>query len=124
MKLKQTTLKKFLPRESDSDSSEMSVYTPSPQKGAPKIPEQWTRVVNREQMSYDKIWIWNIEKDLADDRVRKTVRARTTIDEGDILFDPDLWKGKFDELKISANKLSEDGLRSYAMLATEIRRKF
>jgi len=124
MKPRQTTLKKFLPQISDSGSDEESVYTPSPQKGVPKIPEQWTRVVNRDRMSHDKILIWDIEKDLADDKVRKVVRARSTIDVGEVLFDPDSWKGKDGELKIDKHKLDEDQLRKYAIMATKVRQKF
>ncbi len=39
------------------------------------------------------------------------------------MFDPDSWKGRDDELKIDKCKLSEDELRRYAIIATEIRKK-
>ena len=60
MKLKQTTLKNFLNLESESDSSEQSVYIPSPTNGQSKIPDQWSRVMNREQMSHSRAKVFDI----------------------------------------------------------------
>ena len=40
------------------------------------------------------------------------------------MFDLDVYRGRDDELKIEHSKLSEDELREYAILATEVRRKF
>ena len=38
----------------------------------------------------------------------KAVRAGSTRENGVFLFDPDLWKGKSDELKIAECKLPEE----------------
>ena len=108
MKAKQTTLKNFLALSSDSSSEEESVYTPSPKKGANKLPEMWTRVKSREQMTHQRITVFDIEKDLEADRVLKAVRDGSTRTKGEFLFDPDSWKGKDDLLKIDKCKLSED----------------
>lgn len=124
MKTKQSTLKNFLDLESDSDSEEVSVYTPTPQKAATKLPEMWTRVKNREQMPHQRITAFDIEKDLDTDKVLKAVRKGSTRQNGDFLFDPDLWKGKTEELTIDNYKLSEDELRLYGKTATEIRQRF
>ena len=124
MKPKQTTLKAFLQLSSSSESDEESQYTPSPHKAVTKIPEMWTRVKNRDQMSHQRISAFDIEKDLDTDKVLKAVRTGSTRDNGEILFDPDLWKGKDAELTIDKCKLPEDELRAYAILATEIRQKF
>ena len=35
-----------------------------------------------------------------------------------------MWKGKGDQLKIDVHKLNVDELQTYAITATEIRRKF
>ena len=75
-------------------------------------------------MSHQRISAFDIEKDLDTDKVLKAVRTGSTRDNGEILFNPDFWKGKDDELTIDKCKLPEDELRTYAILATEIRQKF
>ena len=100
------------------------MYTPSPQKAATKLPEMWTRVKNRDQMSHQRITVFDIDKDLGADKVLKAVRSGSTRENGEFLFDPDLWKGKGDELTIDQCTLPEEQLRRYAVIATEVRRKF
>lgn len=75
-------------------------------------------------MSHQRITVFDIEKDLDTDKVLKAVRTGSIRDGGEILFDPDLWKGKDDELTIDGSKLPEDELRTYAKIATEVRQKF
>ena len=59
-------------------------------------------------MSHQRITAFDIEKDLETDKVLKAVRTGATRENGEFLFDPDLWKGKSDELTIDKSKLSED----------------
>ena len=40
------------------------------------------------------------------------------------LFDPVEWKGRDSDLKFNKSKLTEDRLRQYAAIATDIRYKF
>ena len=40
------------------------------------------------------------------------------------MFDPDAWKGRDEELKFDQCALSEDELRKYARIATEVRKVF
>ena len=40
------------------------------------------------------------------------------------MFDPDAWKGRDEELKFDQCRLSEDELRKYARIATEVRKVF
>ena len=75
-------------------------------------------------MSHQRITAFDIEKDLEADRVLKAVRAGATRDDGEVLFDPDSWKGKGDELTIDKCKLPEDELRTFAILATVVRQNF
>ena len=75
-------------------------------------------------MTHEAITVFDIEKDLAADKVIKKVRKDASRENGAILFDPDSWKGLDHELKLDRHKLSEDELRKYAILATEIRQKF
>ena len=78
MSIKQTTLNNFFNLESESDSSEESVFIPSPQNGQSKIPDQWSRIMNRDQMSHSKIKVFDIEKDLKTDKALKAVRQNST----------------------------------------------
>ena len=121
MKPKQTTLRGFLDLPSSSQSDEENQYTPSPQKGAIKLPEMWTRVKSRDQMSHSRISVFDIEKDLDANKTLKAVRAQSTREGGEILFDPDSWKGRSEELKMETSKLEEDELREYAVKETQIR---
>ena len=75
-------------------------------------------------MPHQRITAFDIEKDLDTDKVLKAVRKGSTRENGDFLFDPDLWKGKTEELTIDKYKLSEDELRLYGKTATEIRQRF
>ena len=59
-------------------------------------------------MLRQRVTIFDIEKDLEADKVLKAVRAGSTRENGVFLFDPDLWKGKSDELKIGECKLPEE----------------
>ena len=59
-------------------------------------------------MSRQRVTVFDIEKDLEADKVLKAVRAGSTRENGVFLFDPDLWKGKSDELKIAECKLPEE----------------
>ena len=59
-------------------------------------------------MSKQRVTVFDIEKDLEVDKVLKAVRAKSTRDNGVFLFDPDLWKGKGDELKITTCQLPEE----------------
>ena len=72
-------------------------------------------------MIHDSTRVFDIEKDLDADRVLKQVRKGAVREQGAILFDPDAWKGRDEELKMDKCKLSEDELRNYAKVATEIR---
>ena len=74
-------------------------------------------------MTHDPIKVFDIEKDLEVDKVLKQVRKGATREQGAILFDPDAWKGRDEELKIDKCKLSEEELRNYARVATEIRQE-
>ena len=58
----------------------------------------WTRVVSRNEMSHQRVKGFDIEKDLGADKVLKAVRAGSTREGGEVHFDPDLWKGKSEEL--------------------------
>ena len=80
----------------------------------------WTRVKNRDEM-HRRITVFDIEKDLASDNSLKAVQRMSTRKLGEVLFDPDEWKGKGDDLTIEYHKLSSGQLLNYAKLATKVR---
>ena len=75
-------------------------------------------------MTHQRTTAFDIEKDLDTNKVLKAVRTGSTRENGVFLFDPDLWKGRTEELTIDNYKLSEDELRLYGKTATEIRQRF
>ena len=62
-------------------------------------------------MTHESNKIFPIEKDLETDKVLKRARKHAFANEGSVLFDPDEWRGRDDELKIELTKLSGDELR-------------
>ena len=68
MKSIQTSIKSFLSIDHEDSSDGDSVYTPTPQKSALKIPDQWTRVMPLAEASQGRIRIFDITKDLETDR--------------------------------------------------------
>ena len=74
MSVKQTTLDDFLAPSSESEDDEVGGPHPSLQKPSQKLPEMWSRVRSREQMPHERITVFDIEKDLAQDKVFKAVR--------------------------------------------------
>ena len=45
-------------------------------------------------------------------------------EETQLLFDPDQWKGQKEDLKIENYRLTEEELKTYAIVATQIRKNF
>ena len=74
-------------------------------------------------MVHDPIRVFDLEKDLATDKELQRVRKAANREPAPILFDPDEFKGRSDELVFDKCRLSEDELRKYAKIATEIRQK-
>ena len=68
----------------------------------------WTRVKSREAMSHSRVTVFDIEKDLEKDKVLKTVRAGASRGTNQILFDPETWKGKENELTKQKQALTSD----------------
>jgi len=124
MKKKQTTLSAFLNLDSESESSEESQYHPSPQKSVLKLPEMWTRVKPRHEMSHSRVKVFDIDADLEKDKVLKQVRAGAVRGTNEVLFDPDEYKGRDDELTKERQALKPETLLHYARLATKSRAYF
>ena len=79
---------------------------------------------NRTEMAEQRVTVWDICNDLDADKVLRAVRKQSTRDLGEFLFDPDSWKGRNEELKIDICRLSNDQLKAYGVLATQIRSNF
>ena len=94
---------------------------PSPKKSSRKLPEVWTRVKPRHLSVSGRVTVFDIEKDLDRDRLLQQVRKQATRFQGSILFDPDAWIGREEELKLEKHRLSETSLLKYARMAVDIR---
>ena len=75
-------------------------------------------------MSHSRVTVFDIEKDLDKDRVLKTVRAGAARGTNEMLFDPETWKGRENELTKEQAALTPDQLYHYAKVATEARKDF
>ena len=80
MSLKQALLRKYFKRddgkESDSNTSseEESIYLPSKQKSIFNEPKSWTRVKILSDAIEQRITVFDVEKDLQNDKALKNIR--------------------------------------------------
>ena len=49
-------------------------------------------------MMEPRVTIYDIQKDLESDKVLKTIRRSSARESSELVFDPDVWKGRKDEL--------------------------
>lgn len=59
-------------------------------------------------MENNLVTVFDIKKDLLAGKALNTVRAGSTRDVGVILFDPDSWKGRSDELTMNTYSMSKE----------------
>ena len=65
--------------------------------------------------------IFDIQKDIEKDKALQKVRRNARREDIALTFDPDEWKRSGKELMVENYRLSQDELRSYALVATGIR---
>ena len=128
MNLKQGSITSFFKRDkrvgddSSSDEEDLSVYEPSKKKSLFDRPMHWTRVRAVEGASTKRVTVFNVEDDLQADKALQQVRKGAVRELGQMLFDPDEFKGTEDQLTMADHRLSSDQLLEYAKMATAIRR--
>ena len=117
----QTTLHKFLQVQSSDESSSSSDYSSSDEERKRSMLSDWTRVKGRDQFTAKVTRVWEIGGDLkALFKEKCTVMTPEAIKEL-VLFDPDSYRDRGQDLKSEAHKLTEEQLLDYAKMASRIR---
>ena len=71
---------------------------------------QWTRVMRMEQINADEISVFNIDADVHGDKSIDQVRNNPSEIRSQLLFDPEEYKGRQDELTIALQTLTKEEL--------------
>ena len=124
MNARQSTLSRFLKKTENGDSEEVSVYLPTPDKTAASERYEWTRVKSLKKMKNNRYQLFDVANDLQWDKNLQKIRNGITRDLGEMLFDPDNYKGKGDVLTFKRQRLDEQSLLKYARKATSLRAVF
>ena len=104
MTAKQTLLPDYFersgsPNSDDSDSQEeQSVYLPFRSKSLFDQPMSWTRVKDVYQATNRRMTVFDVESDLKSDRALKRVRQDATRELSELLFDPEDFRDRPEEL--------------------------
>ena len=120
MNLKQGSITSFFKRDkkfgdnSSSDEEDLSVYEPSKKKSLFGRPMFWTRVRAVEGQASQRGAVFNVEDDLQADKALQQVRKGAVRELGQMLFDPDDFKGKEEQLTFASHQLTSDQLLEYA----------
>ena len=67
--------------------------------------------------------VFDVEQDLKADKTLKQVRTGSVRNLGKMLFDPEDFKDKSDQLTIARHRLNEERLYDYAKMASNIRKE-
>ena len=128
MTAKQTTLPDYFersgsPNSDESDSQEeQSVYLPFRSKSLFDQPMSWTRVKDVYQATNQRMTVFDVESDLKSDRALKRVRQDATRELSDLLFDPEDYRDRPEELSFKRHSLKSAQLLELAKKASQIRR--
>ena len=128
MTAKQTMLSAYYERsgslnsdESDSQE-EQSVYLPFRSKSLFDQPMSWTRVKDVYQATNQRMTVFDVESDLKSDRALKRVRQDATRKLSDLLFEPEDYRDRPEELSFKRHSLNGAQLLEFAKKASQIRR--
>ena len=121
MMMKQPTLHGFLGISSGDDNSSDEIYEPSEEEERKMEKSNWTRIKSYDEFNDKVEVVYDYEPDLN----ALLAEEVTTVEPDDmkqlVLFDPEIYRGKDDELKQEENKLSEEQLLEYGTIASTIR---
>ena len=111
----------FKLQKSSSDSDDDSQYIPSKQKKMFEQPMYWTRVKEVDAVNQSRVTVFDVEQDLKADKSIKQIRKGSVRDLGKMLFDPEDFKDKSDQLTIARHSLNKEKLYDYAQMASRLR---
>ena len=110
----------FKLQKSSSESDDDSVYVPSKQKSLFEKPMSWTRVREVETALNTRMTVFDVESDLKADKSMKQVRKGSVRELGEMVFDPEDFKDKEDQLTFARHKLDEGQFFEYAKMSSNI----
>ena len=91
-------------------------------RGRPAVPNQWTRVVNVDNIATDKIRAWQIATDLLlEDAMPQPPMRRRLEQEWTLHFHPSQWTKDNPNRTIEGSRLSEHKLLKYAKQISSLR---
>ena len=111
----------FKLQKSSSDSDDDSQYLPSKQKKMFEQPMYWTRVKELDTVNQSRMTVFDVEQDIKADKSIKQIRKGSVRDLGKILFDPEDFKDKSDQLTFARHSLNKEQLFDYAQKASRLR---
>ena len=125
MKTKQQSLIQFFKKtrkaasSSESSSGSDSSFELSKKKRKFQVPMSWVREVYRD--SGRNVTLFDIDEDLKQDRIVKSIRKGISRDSNSFLFDPTTFATEEDNLKMEIYRLQPDELTKHAQLCNTIR---
>lgn len=84
---------------------------------------EWTRVKDVHSALAGQYSVYNMNQDLKKEQSKKIVRQNIARERGVYMFDPEEYKRNDPSLRIELQRLSEEQLRVYAMMASDIRKE-
>jgi hypothetical protein len=127
MKTKQQSLIQFFKKtrkaasSSESSSGSDSSFELSKKKRKFQVPMSWTWVREVYRDSGRNVTLFDIDEDLKQDRIVKSIRKGISRDSNSFLFDPTTFATEEDKLKIEIYRLQPDELTKHAQLCNTIR---
>jgi len=114
-------LKDFLQLSSSEEASSSDAYDHSDEERKLTTINDWTRVKSRAQFTAKNTTVFDHSTDLKALLAEKIKDLDPKKQEELVLFDPDVFKDREQELKMEANTLSIEQLLDYGKMVTKVR---
>jgi len=120
-KPKQSTLSRFVHGASSGDSSDSDTFIPNDEEQKLRQNSDWTRVKSRDQFTDGPVTCFNLWDDLKVLLSEKVAAIAPEQRERLVLFDPEVYKGREQELMAEAEAPSMEQLLDYGKMVTDVR---
>ena len=84
----------------------------------------WTRVKSLDQIRTQQVLVYDSEKDHKFDKNLRVIRKELEHNRGQFVFDPEQFKDIAKTFDVESYRLPEEGLKEYAKMATNLRKRF
>jgi len=120
-KPRQSTLNQFVNRSSSSEGSDPETQVAKAEEQKRREISDWTGVMSRDQFTDKETKVANIAADIKALLSEKVTVPPAEQTEQLVLFDPDVYKGKEQQLTAGANALTLEQRIDYGKMVTEVR---